>query len=102
LPWFFVLIKNLLIDEYRSSSSRQKTLEKFRAQALEQDLSDQADLDELLKDLPKDESRLIRDHFLEEKSYDLLAEELGKSPATLRQKVSRTIKTLRIKIRGDV
>lgn len=100
LPWFFVLIKNLLIDEYRASGSRKHTLERFREESREQDIKDSSDLDELLKALPKDTAYLVREHFLEEKSYELLAQELGISEGTIRQRLSRSMKTLRTKIRG--
>jgi RNA polymerase sigma-70 factor (ECF subfamily) len=100
LPWFFVLIKNLLIDEYRASGSRKQTLERFRLASREQDIADSTDLDELLKDLPKDTAHLMREHFLEEKSYEDLAQELGISEGTIRQRLSRSMKTLRTKIRG--
>lgn len=98
-PWFFVVIKNLLIDEYRALG-RQNT------QELKEDLLNAIhaksedggpDLEELLSRLPPESAELVRKYYLQEISYEELSRETGLSQTNLRQRLSRAMKGLRSK-----
>jgi len=94
-PWFFVMIRHLLIDEYRSLGRR--------GRELKDDLLDQAfntqtqdsDIEEILSRLPDDSRDLVIKYYLEEISYVELENSTGLSQANLRQRLSRALKGLR-------
>lgn len=92
LPWFFVLIRNLLTDEYRSLGRSRE-----RAEALKQKEAEgqEIDLESILERLPVDTRELVKKHYLDELSYPELEKEMGLSQATIRQRLSRAMKTLR-------
>ena len=94
-PWFFVLIRNLLIDEYRSLyrksiKDEQEIIEKLYTPAR----SDE-ELEELLLKLPRDTQELVRKYYLEGISYEELEIETGLSQTNLRQRLSRAVRGLR-------
>jgi RNA polymerase sigma factor (sigma-70 family) len=84
-PWFFVLIRNLLTDEYRSS---RKPLPEVPASA-------PVEVDSLLDDLDPATADIVKKYYLEDISYGELAREYELSEGSLRQKISRAIKSLR-------
>lgn len=96
-PWFFVLIKNLLVDEYRSLG-RQNTRE-LKDEILEKihynRKPDAPDVDELLTRLPPESAELVRKYYLEGASYEDLEKDTGLSQTGLRQRLSRAIRSLR-------
>lgn len=94
-PWFFVLIRNLLIDEYRSKGRRKKLLE-LAFLANSNDQSD-FDLNEILSKLPRDSADLVRKYYLEGFSYEDLEIETGLSQNSLRKRLSRVLQGLRDK-----
>ena len=92
LPWFFVLIKNLLTDEYRSLGRQRERAEALRQKEVE---GQEIDLDSILERLPVDTRELVKKHYFDELSYPELEKELGLSQATIRQRLSRAIRALR-------
>ncbi len=92
-PWFFVLMRNLLIDEYRVLGRQREREKKYVPPTPDSGL----DLDELLQDLPVETRDLVKGHYLDEKSYAQLESELGVPQASLRQRVSRALSSLRRK-----
>ena len=96
-PWFFVIMRHLVIDEYRSLG-RKKDRE-VKDQLLENIYADneQIDLDDLLKDLPEESAQLVKRYYLDEVSYQNLELETGLSQSNLRQRLSRAIRSLRKK-----
>jgi RNA polymerase sigma factor (sigma-70 family) len=102
-PWFFVLIKHLVIDEYRSRARRQghefqdELIEKIYAAKNEEN---DIDIDELLAQLPTETASLVRQYYLEGVSYAELEISTGLSQAGLRQRLSRALKGLRHKVIG--
>ena len=98
-PWFFVMMKHLLIDEYRSLGRLNK--QEFQDELIEkiyhQDLADDG-LDELLETLPKETQDLVRKYYLEGFSYEELEKETGLSQSNLRQRLSRALRGLRNKL----
>ncbi len=89
LPWLFVMARNLLIDDYRR--------ERVRAT---EELTDYgqlpaAEVDEWLEGLPSETQTLVRAHYLEGYSYTELARRHATTEASLRQKLSRALRTVR-------
>lgn len=102
-PWFFVMIRHLVIDEYRSSS-RRKTHE-FKDELIEQiysasEAEETPDMESLLARLPSDSASLVRQYYLQEVSYADLEKSTGLSQTNLRQRLSRALKGLRKKVNG--
>ena len=95
-PWFFVMIRNLLIDEYRSLARKKveksdELIEKLYAK----EESNESDIEELLLHLSPDSRDLVRKYYLEGISYEELERESGLSQTNLRQRLSRAIRGLR-------
>lgn len=97
LPWFFVMIRHLLIDEYRSLGRKKDRpqsadyIESLYARSEDGTL----DVEELLADLPPETSELVRKYYIEDLSYAEIEKETGLSQTTLRQRLSRAIRSLR-------
>lgn len=98
-PWFFVMMRHLLIDEYRSLGRLNKPefqdelIEKLYHQEIQDD-----QLEELLITLPPDTQDLVRKYYLEGFSYEDLEQETGLSQSNLRQRLSRALRGLRNKL----
>src|SRR3989344_1023867 len=96
-PWFFVMIRHLLIDEYRSLG--RKNSKEFQDELIEKIYAEGViNVEELLQTLPHDTQELIRKYYLEGFSYEELEKETGLSQVNLRQRLSRAIKGLRSKL----
>ncbi len=94
-PWFFVMIRHLLIDEYRSLGRRGRELkDELFDQAFNTQTQD-SDIEEILSRLPDDSRDLVIKYYLEEISYVELENSTGLSQANLRQRLSRALKGLR-------
>lgn len=95
--WFFVLIRHLLIDEYRSLG--RKDLKSIQNDLMEtlynKEQNDVIDLDELLKELPKESRDIIQKYYIDGSTYLDLERETGISQSNLRQRLSRSIRSLR-------
>ena len=84
-PWFFVLIRNLLTDEYRL----------LRRKEVIPPVAEVIDVREILEGLTPKNRELVEKDYLEELSYEELSQELGVSAPGLRQRISRLIRNLR-------
>ena len=97
-PWFFVMIRHLLIDEYRHLGKRSEKefqsalIEKIYAASARTDVSAELAL------LPPETRELIEKYYLDGVSYEDLEQETGLSQTNLRQRLSRGLKGLRKKI----
>ncbi len=101
-PWFFVMIRNLLIDEYRSLGRKNK--KEFQDQLLEKLYSQESeghDLEEILATLPPETRNLVQKYYLDGSSYEDLERETGLSQTNLRQRLSRTLRGLRNKLNEE-
>jgi RNA polymerase sigma-70 factor, ECF subfamily len=100
-PWFFVMIRHLLIDEYRHLGKRSE--KEFQTELLEKiyAIQDKVDVTAELAKLPPESRELVEKYYLEGVSYDELEQETGLSQTNLRQRLSRAIRSLRNKI-GEV
>lgn len=94
-PWFFVLIRNLLVDEYRSKGRHKKLLD--AAPISDYSESDRFEINELLGKLPQETADLVRKYYLEGFDYEDLEKETGMSQSSLRKRLSRALQGLRDK-----
>lgn len=97
-PWFFVLIRHLLIDEYRHLGRRSD--KEFQTELIEKiyGVSDEADVSSELERLPPETRELVEKYYLEGVSYEELEKETGLSQTNLRQRLSRALRSLRKKV----
>lgn len=94
LPWMYVILRNLIIDEYRS----QKEVISFEQKDEVGEL--RAELEELLTELPSQDKELIERIYFQGFTYEDLAKEWGLSQTSLRKRLSRGIGSLAKKF-GD-
>ena len=89
LPWLIVMARHLLIDDYRR--------EKVRAteELTEQMAPPLAEIDDWLEGLSEENQRLIKEHYLGGFSYEQLAKKYQTTPVSLRQKLSRALRSLK-------
>lgn len=101
-PWFFVMIRHLLIDEYRSLGKRNE--KEFQSELLEKlyAATETTDLSQELSMLSPDIRELVEKYYLEGVGYEELEKETGLSQSNLRQRLSRALRSLRKKIEGNV
>ena len=100
-PWFFVMIRHLLIDEYRSLG--RKNLREIQDELVEKiyAASESIDIEPILETLPEDSRELVRKYYLEGISYEDLEKETGLSQTNLRQRLSRALRGLRKKLHEE-
>ncbi len=87
-PWFFVMIRNLLTDEYRALGKKLPEIPS------EEEITD---ISEYLEALNPESRALVEKYYLDEKSYEELEKETGLSQTTLRQRLSRAMRSLKVK-----
>jgi RNA polymerase sigma-70 factor (ECF subfamily) len=96
-PWFYVLMRHLLIDEYRSLD--RKNVKDIEGELIEslyyQDKASADDLDQILQALPQEARELVMKHYIEGATYEELEQQTGLSQMNLRQRLSRAIRSLR-------
>jgi RNA polymerase sigma factor (sigma-70 family) len=94
-PWFFVLIRNLLVDEYRGHGRRKKLLE--AEPYIFSNEENVRDINEILHHLPEETAILVRKYYIEGFDYEDLEKETGMSQNSLRKRLSRALQGLRDK-----
>ncbi len=99
-PWFFLLIKNLIIYQYRLDARKTAYLKILETQSNETNESDPVDIQTLLASLPKASKDMIQKYYLEGYSYKDMEKESGLSQVGLRKRLSRAISQLR-KLGGE-
>jgi RNA polymerase sigma-70 factor, ECF subfamily len=101
-PWLFVMVRHLLIDEYRGLARRSaRTAQDELLEKLYAADEKGSELEELLATLPEENRNLVEKYYLEGFSYEELEKETGLSQAGLRQRLSRTIRALRARMQGS-
>ena len=96
-PWLFALIKNLLVDEYRSSSRKKKLLENSFSLETDKATQNLEEINEILSTLPDETATLIRKYYLDGFSYEDLEIQTGMSQNSLRKRLSRALQGLKDK-----
>jgi len=95
-PWFFVLMRHQLIDEYRSLD--RKDFRDIKDKLIESVYATEEappDLDEILQTLPLESQELIRKYYIDGITYEDLEKETGLSQMNLRQRLSRAMRHIR-------
>lgn len=95
-PWFFHIIRNLLVDYYRSLGRNSNFLKRIAAELKEKPI-DLSDIRDLFEDLPEDSKVLLQKYFIEGFSYEDIEKETGVSQISLRKRISRAISQMRKK-----
>lgn len=97
LPWLFVLMRHVVIDEYRSLGRRNAN--EFKDELIEKIYagteSNEKDVESILAHLPQETADLVRKYYLEGVSYEELEKTTGMSQTNLRQRLSRALRGLR-------
>lgn len=94
-PWFFFMIRNLIIDQYRSMGRRSDYLKQMARDQENQNSNDHSDIESLLAQLPQESRELVQKYYLDGFSYEELEKETGVSQTGLRKRLSRAIAQLR-------
>lgn len=90
LPWLFVMARHLFINDFRREKVR-------RTESLEQEIAapPSHDIDEWLEGLSEKDQRLVKEHYIAGLSYQELATRYGTSEVSLRQKLSRALRSIK-------
>lgn len=99
-PWFFTLIRNLLVDHYRSTGRNAKILKNLSEVIKDIPNGHDKDIEGIIGSLPAQSQDLVRRYFLEGYSYSDLEKEMGLSQMGLRKRLSRVISLMKREIRG--
>jgi RNA polymerase sigma-70 factor, ECF subfamily len=100
--WLYVIARSELSTYCRRRSVEESTLDFSEHLSQIPDDSPNTEvrehLEELLHDIPDEDKLLLVDKFMEEKTYEEIAEDLGLSSQSLRKRVSRLLKNLKEKV----
>ena len=98
LPWIFTITKSVLLDAFKKDKNF-KYADGFDFDKIEVDPSDKNDFFEgtalAVSNLPDAQRTAVQMRYIENKTFDEIAESLKTSPANVRQIVSRGIKRLK-------
>lgn len=95
-PWFFVLMRHQLIDEYRSLDRKNfRNIKDKLVESVYDNKDAPPDIDEILETLPREARELIKKYYIDGITYEELEKETGLSQMNLRQRLSRAMKGLR-------
>jgi RNA polymerase sigma-70 factor (ECF subfamily) len=105
--WLYTIAARRLVDSYRRGAVDRRTREIVASEravagqhATPESSAIAADLDSgLLRHLPPDQRQAVAARVLEGRDYDEIASELGTSEASIRQRVSRGLSTVRRPLR---
>lgn len=97
-PWFFTLIRNVIIDHYRRGRIEYVELnssyEPFEGSDSEDRSDKETEASEVLNELKEDEAILLYRKFVDGLTYNELEKEFSTKSATLRKRISRLVKKL--------
>ena len=101
-PWFFTMIKNLIVDQYRSQGRKRRLLESLTEDILISSSNEKIDVNSVLSSLPKSSQDLVKRYFIDGYSYSELEKETGMSQISLRKRLSRVISILKKKSEDEL
>ena len=90
--WVYVIIRNTVIDHYRSHKIEQRIMNRY---ILETALPFGQKVEDIVSHLPPEVSQLLIEYFKEGWSYSELAEKYDVSEVSLRKRLSRALRLLR-------
>lgn len=93
LLWFYVVIRNTVMDYYRDKKIETKYLELLSTQSQPSIASHK--LEEILATLSKENAKLLREFFEEGLSYKELADSYELTETSVRKRLSRAIQVLK-------
>lgn len=93
LPWFFTLIRNVIVDHHRREKIKYQPLPEEIGAEAESSLEEIEELKEL--NLTEEQFKLLYMKFVEGKGYKELETEFDSSSSALRKQVSRVMQKLR-------
>ncbi len=97
-PWFFTLIRNVIIDHYRRDKVEYVELvsefEPTQESSLEEKWENENVATEVLNEMEEDEAILLYRKFVDGLTYKELEKEFSAKSATLRKRISRLLKKL--------
>lgn len=96
MPWIFSVTRSVLFDGFRKTEKRREVFDvdfdEIPAAQAPQDLSN---VMPLLKDLPSKQQIALQMRYVEEKTFEEIAQRLETSPVNVRQIISRGVKHLK-------
>jgi len=98
--WLYTIAARRHVDFQRRNAAEQRARETIESEAravaawAEPAVADDAE-PALLRSLPPDQRRAVEGHVLQQRSYEQMARSTGASEASIRQRVSRGLRTLR-------
>lgn len=105
LPWLFTVSRNALFDFFRAAETKRTgDIDPDSLPARQEAVFDSAspkEISEILSVLPDNQRRAIALRYLDEWSFEKIAENLKTSPENVRQLVSRGLKKLRSGFGGE-
>ena len=97
LPWIFTITRSVMIDEFRKDKKFKlfDDVDMEKIPDLQTASSSANDPIEMMKDLPEPQKVAIQMRYIDEKTFEEIAQILNTSPANVRQIVSRGLKRLK-------
>ena len=98
LPWFFTIAKSVLIDELRKEKKNQVLEEEvydlIKAES-EISINPPTDIDEMINQLPEVQKQALKLRYVNENTFEEIAETLNLKSDNVRKIISRGINRLR-------
>jgi len=98
LPWIFTIVRNVLIDSVRKENSRPHTefdLDTLATPEMREVRSMEKFVNPLLTNLSESQKTAIQMRYIEEKTFEEIADHLRTSTLNVRQLISRGVKRLK-------
>lgn len=95
LPWIFSITKSVLVDGLRFDKKAARDSENSTENAFAENTRSVADVSNLLARLPKDQRRAIELRYVDEKTFEEIAESLDTTSQNARKIVSRAVSKLK-------
>ena len=103
MPWFFSITRSVLIDAKRKSKSHKEIFgadfDQIEAIGVQENESITS-LSEPLRALSTSQQEAIRMRYVDEKTFEEIADRLKTSPANVRQMISRGVRQIKKFYRG--
>ncbi len=107
LPWVFTIVRNLLRDYYKKAET-QTVQNSVGLEALSLEASSElasvgslSQLEVSLESLPDHQRRALRLRYLDDWTFEKIAEEIETSPQNVRQLISRGLKKIRASLNSQ-
>lgn len=92
--WLYVILRNIVIDDYRKNNISIKLNEKIRLAGCQEN-EPEFNIDDMLSTLPNEKAKLLKEYFYEGLSSKELSERHSVTETSLRKRLSRAISMLK-------